>query len=76
MFVKLQNGNYVNTRFVFSVYALEISPGAWKIDLAGGEDGAVTIGTLDTPVFSTEDKAQQFIQQVFRALDPASLVDL
>jgi len=75
MFIKLLNGNYVNVRYIFSVYAQDV-PGGWKIDVAGGADGSVTIGTLDTPLFTTEAKAQQFIQQIFRGLDPNTLVDL
>lgn len=74
-FVKLENGNYVNTSYIFSVYAIQ-SGGTWRVDLAGGTDGLVTIGTLATPVFTTEEKAQQFIQQVFGGFDPNSLVDL
>lgn len=74
-FIKLKNGNYVNVDRIFSVYAMG-SGSTWGIDAAGADDGSVTIGTLDTPVFTTQAKAQQFIQQVFRGFDPNSLVDL
>lgn len=74
-FVKLQNGNYVNIRFICSVYTVDTGSG-WKIDCSGGEGGTLTLGTIDTPLFSTNAKAQQFIQQVFRGLDPNSLTDI
>lgn len=74
-FLKLLNGNYVNTRYIFSAYALPGISG-WKIDIAGGEDGSITIGTLNTPEFSTEAKAQQFIQQVLGGVDPEYFIDL
>lgn len=74
-FLKLLNGNYVNVKFIFSVYAFE-TPSGWQIDVAGGEDGAITIGTLNTPLFTTEIKAQQFIQQVLDGVDPTSYIDL
>jgi hypothetical protein len=74
-FIKLLNGNYVNTRYIFSMYAFN-TPSGWQIDIAGGEGGGITLGTLDTPLFSTEAKAQQFIQQILRGFDPNTLVDL
>lgn len=75
LFVKLQNGNFVNAEKFFSIYAMG-SGTAWGIDAAAGDDGSITVGTLDTPVFTSEAQAQQFIQQIFRALDPNTLVDL
>ena len=74
-FIKLINGNYVNTRFIFSMYAFETING-WQIDVAGGEGGSITIGTVNTALFTTEAKAQQFIQQILRGFDPNTLVDL
>lgn len=74
-FLKLLNGNYVNTRYIFSAYAQPTVSG-WKIDVAGGEDGSITIGTLNTPEFTTEAKAQQFIQQVLGGVDPEYFIDL
>lgn len=74
-FIKLKNGNYVNVDRIFSVYAIG-SGSVWGIDAAGGDAGTITIGTLDTPVFTTQAKAQQFIQQMFRGFDPNTLVDL
>lgn len=74
-FIKLENGNYVNVDRIYSVYAMG-SGTSWYIDAAGGDTGSVTIGTLDTPTFTSQAKAQQFIQQIFRGFDPNSLVDL
>lgn len=74
-FVKLENGNYINVDRITSVYAIG-SGSTWTVDVAGGEAGAVTLGTLDTPTFTTQAKAQQFIQQMFQGFDPNSLVDL
>lgn len=74
-FIKMKNGNYVHVSRIFSVYAMG-SGSAWGIDASGGDTGSVTIGTLDTPTFTTQAKAQQFIQQMFQGFDPNSLVDL
>lgn len=74
-FIKLENGNYVNVDRIFSVYAMG-SGSSWYIDAAGGEAGTITIGTLATPTFTSEEKAQQFIQQIFRGFDANTLADL
>lgn len=74
-FVKLANGNYLNLRFTTSMYATG-GGSSWVIEAAGGEAGQIVLGTVDTPVFTTEAKAQQFIQQILGGIDPNTYIDL
>lgn len=72
MFVKDNVGGYTNTDHVSGAWALEDSPGVWKIQLslAGSTAMPILAGS-----WSSQAACQEAIRELFDGVDPSTYGD-